>query len=357
MTERADEKQQTALILRCLKMYSLRSEKVLNVDDDNDNTVIGGESLGLISDLLSDYINNGIYAKRHKKSTFNKGKPDWRKTLAKSTQYPSGNNLIYLDIYGTQSINTTATQVAQIQATVIRELDDKFAIFTHGGNGFFTDHAILPKHNLLTSQKIDVLERELRETYSNRDQWLLQALINYLREIKGRKSSEFVVAIKKFEGVWEHMLGEVLEGKIEIHKLIPIPSYKLETGETVGAPRKNQRMDIVLKDDVQNSYSIVDAKYYAANGVDNAPGWHDLVKQFFYAKAIKAIDGTAEVKNYFVFPKVNGPLVSAHMQERDTKRLLDDDYGIIYCAYADPKEVVTSYVERKKIIEINGFNQ
>ena len=67
--------------------------------------------------------------------------------------------------------------------------------------------------------------------------------------------------------------------------------------------------------------TVVDAKYYRAQGLDSAPGWPDLVKQFFYARALKAYCPEPTVNNAFVFPG-QGPLKSAHMHNRDSKEMI-----------------------------------
>jgi hypothetical protein len=341
-----------ALVLNALKLYSLEFNSPLTIDDGNNDEVIGGTSLSLISELLNDYIQNGIYAKRQTLQTLNSGKPNWNRTIAKSVLYPSRTNSIYLDVIGSKRVYHSVCEIAQIHASIIRDLDEKFSLIMLGKSSVFTDKNIKEPGLLDIDHRIYLLEKELRGTYSSRDMWLLNSLVSYLKDIKSNYSSEFVIGIKHFHTVWEFMLSKTLANTVNVNKLIPVPSYRLANDDLISAPKKGQRMDIVLKHSEENIYCIVDAKYYSASSVNSAPGWPDLVKQFFYAKALKQIEPEARIMNAFIFPNPKRVLKSAHMMDRQEKLLLDDDYSPIECVCIEPMKVLRHFIKRKKLKEL-----
>ncbi len=87
----------------------------------------------------------------------------------------------------------------------------------------------------------------------------------------------------------------------------------------------------------------MDTKYYGAQGLESAPGWPDLVKQFFYAKALSVYCPGAKVKNAFVFSG-QGPLTYVHMKNRETEQTEDIKYPPIKCVYIDPLELIKLYL-------------
>ena len=114
------------------------------------------------------------------------------------------------------------------------------------------------------------------------------------------------------------------------------------------------RLDVFIKS--ENSCWVIDSKYYTATGAHNAPGWSDLVKQFFYVKAVKLIYPKIEsIKNIFIFPGVNNSLSNIEMvyreESKDETKLakLAEDFIPIECLYLDPNDVMESYLKSKKI--------
>jgi len=343
-----------SLILNTIRIYGIEFDSPLTHDDGEIDNQIGGLSLSLITELINDYRQNGLYAKRQSVNTLNTGKPNWNKTIARSVLYPSGSNSIYLDVFGSKRISSSSCEVAKIHASVIKELDKKFSLLMFGCDGAFDEHHIKEPISSDIEYQVNILEKELRVTYSGRDIWLLKSLIDYLKNIKGDSSSEMVIGIKHFHTVWEYMLSKTLSHTVSVNKLIPTPTYKLTDGSVVSAPKKGQRMDTVLKHPTEDTFCIVDAKYYAATSVAGAPGWPDLVKQFFYAKALKNIAPDANILNAFIFPSSHGPLKSVHMKSRADNSLLNEEYGPILCFYIEPLRVLEHFVENRKMKELSS---
>ncbi len=105
---------------------------------------------------------------------------------------------------------------------------------------------------------------------------------------------------------------------------------------------------------------IRDAKYYEASTVANAPGWPDLVKQFYYADAVKKISGDkASITNHFIFPGSCNYLKSAHVapRESEVKSELEcyTDYPKIHCHYLEPELLVKKYYKGSKLEAFSKF--
>ncbi|WP_200856300.1 LlaJI family restriction endonuclease, partial [Klebsiella pneumoniae] len=133
---------------------------------------------------------------------------------------------------------------------------------------------------------------------------------------------------------------------LKINSLLPIPQYQfsgpIELTEI--SAQKGMRLDIFIKD--ENRCWVIDSKYYTATGATDAPGWSDLVKQFFYIKAIKLIyPELKEIKNIFIFPGVTNLISKIQMTYRDESKeveklvKLTEDFVPIECLYLDPNDV------------------
>ena len=115
--------------------------------------------------------------------------------------------------------------------------------------------------------------------------------------------------------------------------------------------QKAMRLDVFIKS--ENSCWVIDSKYYTATGAHNAPGWSDLVKQFFYVKAVKLIYPELEsIKNIFIFPGITNPLSTIQMVYREESEKLEkltEDFHPIECLYLDPNYVMEKYLKSEKV--------
>src|SRR5690606_8702538 len=118
----------------------------------------------------------------------------------------------------------------------------------------------------------------------------LQLLIRYLERIHEIGSNNVVIGIRKFHYVWEFLLKNIFHDvDLKINSLLPIPQYQFSGPAEFAeiSAQKGMRLDLFIKN--YNRCWVIDSKYYTATGANDAPGWSDLVKQFFYIKAIKLI--------------------------------------------------------------------
>ncbi|MBC7003525.1 LlaJI family restriction endonuclease [Photobacterium sp. BZF1] len=336
-------------LMKAIRRYSEDRSSKLYAHDEGDGS-IGSRRLGLISDLLEDYCNNGLYSQRLSERVMNMGKPDWRRTISREVPFPGKGGPVYLDVHGTRRRYVSDCEIARIHASVIRELDAAYGWMVTGSDASVAlDILNVPPPKGKVAAQLRAIDSELISVYSERDIRLLKLLGEYLRCEHGNKeTSSAVIGMRHFHGMWEHMLDKSLLWNFPVNRLLSVPAYRFDDGSIKVAASKGQRTDTVLRLPGSDTFAVVDAKYYGAQGLDSAPGWPDLVKQFFYAKALQVYCPGASVSNAFVFPG-KGPLTSAHMLNRSTKETEDASYPPIKCLYLDPAELVEHYITGKKL--------
>ncbi len=343
--------------LKAVTKYGKEEKKNIDIMDDGDGR-LGLGQLSIIFELLDDFRQNGIYTTRRDIGKLNLGKPDWKRTVNRVTPFPTKNGQpVYLDTYGIKRQYFNNCEIAIIHADVIHQLDIHFSWVVTG-----TLQAIAPELKDYSSPKgsiahqISRLTNELNQTYSDRDIRLLKLLIRYLKKNIGTDSANLIVGVKNFHFCWEHMLGKVLDHTVNLNRKLPAPVYIDKDGEVLTADKKGMRTDIIMHNKFTNKYTIVDAKYYAATEVTNAPGWGDIVKQLFYEKALKTLDIEASIKNSFIFPGQSGNLKEVRIRDRqkstENTPVYIEDFKPIYCYYTDPIEVIEHYLKGKKMNQL-----
>lgn len=349
-TDETSSKKVCATLLKALKRYLDDKDNAINADELVDEGIHGQEYLGLIFALFEDYFNNGLFTRRVSERKVNSGKVDWNRTIKQSIPYTSGDSSVYLELVSSIKRVYSNCETAKIHAEVLRNLDQKIGWLINDDRAITKQLIDVPASLMDNDTKIYHLNNELTRAYSDRDIYLIKQLISYLKLESMSQKSDFSIGVKKFEGMWEHMLSKTLKNVFPINKKLAKPVYKIN-GELKLAGRKGQRTDIVLRDPETGDFTVIDAKYYCAKSLETAPGWPDLVKQFFYAKAVGSIYPENTVSNMFIFPGVNGPIESAHMAKPNKNKLNDDDllneYTQINCRYESPLSLIKSFINNK----------
>jgi len=342
--------------LKAVEKYGRAKATKVELRDENDGAV-GLSQLSLIRGILEDFVKYGIYTRRKVIRSINNAKPDWSRTISRSiAAVGKGGVPVYLDIHCLNKRTFTDSEVSAIHAHIVRNLDQNFSWLLTGREGLLAPELNdYPEPLTANAYQIYVLQRELQQTYAERDIRLLKLLINYLNEEQGTKESKFIAGLKSFHFAWEFMLKQVLYNVIEVNSLLPAPCYIDRTGKVLSANEKSMRTDIVVHDSATETYSVLDAKYYAATYPENAPGWGDLVKQFFYAKALKSLHPEATIKNIFVFPGTASYLKQARVRNRSKSNadFLDDEFAPVECIYVCPIEVLKHYASGRKFAALN----
>lgn len=347
-------------LLQALSRYYLG--KNTGISEGQESDLIGRASLSLIHSLIDDYRSNGIYVRRQKHLSINQGRTNWKRTIALRTPYPSGGSPIYLDTDSSSTRYVSDCEISRIHAQIIRNIYQKYSTLLTG-DYVFSDNNLerMPEPVSSTESQVAILERELSESYSERDMQLISMLKAYIRENSATGGNEILVGTRKFHNVWEGMLDKCLPRKIEINSLLPVPYY--QQGEYfVEVSQKGQRTDTVIENDDGTHWAVIDAKYYNASSPHLAPGWHDLVKQFFYRTAAeKVCDKDVLVTLHFVFPGTTHYLSKVKVGEREQKKVITDKflevdgYGEILCHYCNPTILLEKY-SCGQPLDINNIN-
>lgn len=348
----SSSKKLSASLIRAIHKYTQNRER-LSISGGVAEYIVGDSLLGLAFTLLTDYIEYGLYVRRKSETRRNVGKTDWKRTISRAQSYPLSGSLIYLDTFGRKSSTRYDEEITLIHAEVIRELNLHFGwIFFDIDSSISSELADIPLPTGDKEIKIGMLERELGIIYSDREMKLMKDLISFLEKKTGKAGSSLVIGINGFHSIWEHMIDSCMQWKFDINHKLAKPCYLLN-GEHLISAQKGGRTDTVIRSPDESKFVIIDAKYYGANNVSNMPGWPDLIKQFFYAAALKDIYPDAIIYNCFVFPGVDKIITSAHLQDPTTKILQDEKYLPIECIYLEPMTLINCYISGGKLVELS----
>ena len=340
-------------LMSSINIYQ-QSKKNSIENRDNEEGFIGEENLTLIISLLDDFNLNGLYKRRSKRKIHNAGKINWKKTIHSFQPYPSDNSLFYLEYEGVSKRIELDSEISKIHAGIIYDISKGLGWLTYSEPEYYESILnSIGRSELSEEIQIATIKKELDTIYSERDIYLLKLINNYLEKNSGYDKSNIIIGIKEFHGMWESILGSVLNDRRNINKKFAAPVYKI-SNEYIHASSRGQKTDIVLK--INDLYYIIDAKYYSASNANNAPSLPDIIKQFYYVKSMSLIVKEAiDIFSIFVFPGVKGNIESIHMALKDTSTkldqidLLDEHYPPIFCLYKDPIRLIHLYANGKKM--------
>jgi len=332
---------------------------LLAFDEDEKGKVIEEISLTDIFEIIDLYFSQGIL--RSKTNTYSeKGRTNWSKTVNREfPSFTSDNVPIYFDLHKYPVSIYQDDLISSIHCEIILDILKNFHWLDERFNFVSKDHLSEKKliNKLDVDQKISLLNQRLHSTFVSLEIRTLQLLIRYLEKIHESGSKNIVIGIRKFHYVWEFLLRNIFHNvDLKINSLLPIPQYIFADTlkPTQDSSQKGMRLDVFIKN--KNSCWVIDSKYYTATGAHDAPGWSDLVKQFFYVKAVGLIYPELEkIKNIFIFPGTTNHLSSIQMAYREESKeeeklaKLAEDFIPIECLYLDPNDVMAKYLKSKKV--------
>ncbi|WP_409158936.1 LlaJI family restriction endonuclease [Pectobacterium sp. B2J-2] len=342
-------------LLNAIHIYQQSPKSSVKNDDSGEGSV-GETSLSLIISLLEDFNLNGLYKRRIKRKTINSGKINWKKTIRSFSPYPTDDSPFYLDFEGAEKRTKSDNEISRIHAKIIRDISTDLGWLTYSDNSYYENTLNSIRHSEMDIDgQLVIIKKELENTYTERNIFLLNSIYQYLLDVSGKESNDLITGIKEFHGMWEHMLGKVVDNRIDINNRLTAPVYKI-SDEYILASSRGHKTDIVIKESNTNRFIIIDAKYYKASNTSDAPGLSDIVKQFYYAKALGLVEDDAEdIRSVFIFPGKGGDIESIHMAFKSSKKkyshddCLDEQYPPILCLYQDPIELVSYYSHGKKL--------
>ena len=345
-------KESARLLFHCLTKYCRSSESFLQ--REGKSTVVGNpQVLPLITEIIQDYKLNGLYTSEN---YFNRkgfqGKTDWKKTIKLVQPLLDGDQIAYPHFVNKFKDNLYANEITEIHKWVLSCIVERFGWLLSSSLKLEFIKPTLPINQQFNSRLIKL---ELQKVFADSKIHTLQMLLKYLEDDVNAGQNDYLsFGFKDFQHVWEQMLRQVLK---PVHTFVdmPTPTYEDVGGRTSPKEQKGQRVDIFLYDSLQQTACVVDAKYYDASSTANAPGWPDLVKQFFYAKSLTAgalSKQVKQVKNCFIFPGTVSDLSPKNIFVKDTSGRLDHVFSPIECHLLSPELVIDSYVNNKTLIEL-----
>lgn len=293
------------LISTLHRYYNQTKNTIFHPDDEFQHSdLMGLDQLEIRRKILTDYLDNGLFFSKLDTLKRNIGKIDWKVTLNRGSVFPDKNNSpIYLEYYS-KNVNHHHDEVTKIHVGILQQIfeDNLFFDPKFKKTPYHIKHANASKLNIIS--RVKILKSELKNQYNNRSIRLIKLLIDFLKNSHSSNNQITIIGVTKFHCAWEYMLAETLKNTIDLNYLLPKPMYIAKDTTKKPAIKGGMRTDICIADELTKSVTIIDAKYYQATSPENAPGWGDLVKQFFYEKALKTLPqySSYTIKNIMIFP-------------------------------------------------------
>jgi len=267
--------------------------------------------------ILTHYSKHGYYQKLDEEIVLNgNGIIEWEKTINEINPFFSKGRPYYLNTYNSIKVSDSNS--------IIREMHKWAVNFCNNKYGIILGYKNLPLENSVSdisqlgSEKflLEILKREISQTYIDRDIQLLKSLITLITRIStfSRVNKLMLYGTRSFELVWEDICSFIFSNEVENFKSeIEKPTW-INATDTSNFVKDNEKD--TLKPDIIKTYTkdsndyfiILDAKYYLTrydgkNIFDN-PGVNDIAKQQLYEKAFRH-KGNKVFRNVFLFPKQN----------------------------------------------------
>lgn len=344
--------EQARLLFQCLTKYCRTNESFLQ--KEGKSTLVGNpQILLLIAEILNDYKANGIYTSENSYTRRGfQGKTDWKKTIESVNPHMEDEEVIYPHFINRFTNSFFCNEVTKIHYSILQTIKMRFGwllpepeSFTFGQNTRVSNR----------SADIGILKSELICVYNDSKIHTLKMLLRFMEnDFNSGETGSVSYGFSDFQYVWEHMLRSVLSPTHAFSDM-PVPAYREKSGREIRKDQKGQRVDIFLYEPAGKEACVVDAKYYDGSSTDHAPGWPDLVKQFFYAKSLTAGNlkhEVSSVKNYFIFPGLSRDASPDLVSVVDSSGHLDSEFPPFKCMHVSPEQIIKSYVSNKPLVDL-----
>ncbi len=254
--------------------------------------------------IIRDWKMYGLLQRQHRKDMQKgSGRINWHRTLHRVQPMISNGEPVYFPPILSIRDTTQGELIQKIHAYIVWSI-----IFDWGGLFGENWNQDVPARLMSKQEMCDVLRRELRGNYVEREIELFQAMIRYLEMQEGfGKNNSSLLFLVKFELIWEDICGTILDNQYnELKKYIPHAVYIPKEG--VNQPVPSPIPDILCKvGNAEDKIYIFDAKYHK----EPAKFYCDpCMKQFMYAYLINSkwkkehnsFDESGIAANVFLLP-------------------------------------------------------
>lgn len=340
----------------------LKQEQKMNPDECADIEIQyegRGELISTAYEIIKDYNENGYVQIQHIIECINiGGKTNWKKTVRLKNYMINEDGMpVYTDFIGRRlSVN----QDALLKSLHMYAINKSIAMF---GFLFGIDTELNEDEINIPIEKnyaLHFLKNEKNNTFNSRILKLINLLIQFIESSDKESNKDCVtgVSTKTFYAVWELMGKNVFNDEYNKYsQRIPRPYWKENGGKN---EYTKQIPDIVYANG--NKLYIIDAKYYYT--AKRKPGWHDLVKQYFYEMSLRAVmkeikfsynvmiipSEESEIMRYWAFSKVeNVPVFGLITGVKTDMKTVIKDY--CYGSRHDYRKILDECLEKNKELE------
>lgn len=323
--------------IRTLAGTLLRYSEEINLDEE-ERTMLSGENkmtpegIAPALWLIRDYQEYGFLRREIRQYQERAGQRiDWSRTIKTKQAYHSNSRPIYIDVVSKKSSIDMNNILYRLHRYVVQRSIKKYGWLL--GNfqiNFEPQDEELPC-DLSTAD--EHIRQELEQTFVNREIAVLQNISYYLLGSgdEHEDTSLNTFATPFFHNVWEVICGYLLKNEYSnLKHIVPKPTWNTQFGKKSTV----QKPDILFIED--DELFIVDAKYYDVDR-EKLPGWHDLVKQFFYYYSLKDI--ATKTHNILLFPSSKSGIRGVGFVEIESR----PDLGKIEALCSDLMEAMSKY--------------
>ncbi|KEO85118.1 LlaJI family restriction endonuclease [Tumebacillus flagellatus] len=333
-----------------LAITLLRYREEHNLDYEENELLFGGgfgerEGLGAALWLLRDFTTYGLINRETRIKKVGTGPNiDWAATTRSVDPYIVRNKPYYLEYLVRKTNSDKLNRLKLIHNLAIQKCIKYYGwLWGPELDGFDMDSiAVSYDDNIIDA----ILKTELSATNIDREIKLIQMLRSFLLGSNEEENSNKIetLATPFFHNVWEHICGYLFENEYtKLKKYIPEPIWNWK-GKNTGK-KLRQIPDILYRHD--GVLFVLDAKYYETER--NLPGWHDLVKQYFYAYSLSAVENS--YRNVLIFPTFSDKLFEYNGNSEIKGR---PDLGRIEAVSLNLYIALSEYSKRGLLVDIRS---
>lgn len=371
-----EKKSELKNIIKLLNEFSER-EKLDTSDIENialEQEALENNLISIISFLLEDYIENGIYQNEIDSTEFNgDGDINWDKTIDQIHPIVINDQWVYTDLITNRSTVDSDRFITMLHGKVINECID--FLNKTGLNEFLNYEVDIIENALEDLEEIDRIESEIDKEatiqFNDRKRRVLYGIKSYIDKKSGTSDTRLLVyGTRNFKWIWEVICAYVFDnefikqGKKSKYEIYGIESPKwyidnksdLEVNDKNDIEIQKNRLTpdilkLVVDDDIR-CLLILDAKYYNmrlnGNRLEGNPGIEDITKQYLYHSALTKYIADKKINkiiNAFLFPTQNDTYVQGEVA-LDFMRVYSNIN--IKLIQINVNEVVNMYCSNKK---------
>lgn len=371
-----EKKSELKNILKLLNEFSER-ERLDTSDIENialEQEALENNVISIISFLLEDYIENGIYQNEVNSSELNgDGDINWNKTIDEIQPIVINDQWVYADLITNRSTVDNDRFITMLHGKIINECID---FLNKTGLNEFLKYEIDNIENVLEDlEEIDRIESEIDKEvtiqFNDRKRRVLYAIKSYIDKKSGTSDTSLLLyGTRNFKWIWEVICSYVFDNeftkqgkksKYEIYG-IESPKWNIDNKSDLKLSDKNEIemqknrltpdiLKLVVDDDVR-CLLILDAKYYNirlnSNRLEGNPGIEDITKQYLYHSALTKYIADKKINkiiNAFVFPTQNDTYVQGEVSLDFMRVYSNTDIKLIQL---NVNKVINMYCSNKK---------